>query len=149
MASFASVNRQLTRGSRSITAWGLSVALLLPGWIRPPAVFAAGVNAVWANEGGDKVTQDELRATVNAAAVRNSAWDGSTVSIFGARNEVVSFNLILEAAGGASNVTVSMNSLTGPSGAQIKSTPVTGDQVFSYVNRDIELFFVRYLPIKG
>ena len=50
---------------------------------------------VWANEGGDKVTRDELRATNDPNSVLNSVWDGAGISLFGARNEVVSFNLML------------------------------------------------------
>jgi hypothetical protein len=149
MTSYASVNNRPRRWVQSVLACGISLSLLLPGWVCPPDVSAAGITAVWANEGGDKVTQDELRATTSAIAVRNSVWDGQTLALFGAKNEVVSFNLILEAAGGASNVSVSLNTLTGPNGRQITSTTATGDQVFSYVNRNIELFYVRYLPIKG
>ena len=82
--------------------------------------------------------------------VKNSAWDGSKISIFGARNEVVAFNVILEAGSSAAgNVTVSFNQLTGPSGTTITSSSATGDGVFSWVGRNIELFYVRYLQIKG
>ncbi len=56
----------------------------------------SAIAAVWANDGGDKVTQDELRAS-NGTSVTNSLWDGSTISLFGAMNEVVNFNMILEA----------------------------------------------------
>ena len=61
------------------------------------ALRPSNIACVWANEGGDKVLRDELRATKDACAVRNTIWDGSRISLFGARNEVVSFNLILEA----------------------------------------------------
>jgi len=60
---------------------------------------------VWANEGGDKVWRSELRATADPNAVLNSVWDGvptelACISLFGARNEVVAFNLVLESAYG-------------------------------------------------
>ena len=61
------------------------------------------LTAVWANEGGDKVTQDELRATGHASAVANSVWNGTCVQVFGAKNEVISFNVILEAATSAAS----------------------------------------------
>jgi len=116
----------------------------------PVPVFASqDVTAIWANTGEDKVTQDELRAT-KGNNVKNSVWDGSKITIFGGRNEVVAFNLIIEAgSGGANNVTVSFNSLTGPSGVTITSSKATGDGVFNWVGRNIELFYVRYLQIKG
>jgi len=105
---------------------------------------------VWANDGGDKVTRDELRASQNPANLFNSVWDGQKVSIFGARNEVVSFNLIIESpAELTSKVTVSFNTLTGPNNATITSTPATGNGVFNWTSRNIELFYVRYLKIKG
>jgi len=111
---------------------------------------ASAVAQVWANEGGDKVTRDELRATNDSGAVLNSVWDGTTVSLFGARNEVVAFNLVLEApTAEATNVNVTLAGLAGPDGAAITTRPASGDDLFNYVGRDIELFYVRYLEIKG
>jgi len=117
----------------------------------PLTPLAAGdVAQVWANEGGDKVTRDELRATADPNAVVNSVWDGTTVSLFGARNEVVSFNLVLEApTTEATDVNVTLTELASPEGATITTRPASGDGVFDYVGRDIELFIVRYLEIKG
>src|SRR5258708_1875931 len=75
----------------------------------------SNISAVWANDGGDKVTRDDLRATANLTAVHNRVWDGTTVHLFGGRNEVVAACLILEApTSAATNVTVSFNQLTGP-----------------------------------
>ncbi|MBV8476289.1 MAG: DUF4091 domain-containing protein [Acidobacteria bacterium] len=85
----------------------------------------------------------------------NRTWDGQTIKLYGARNEVVSFNLVLEAAKTqASSVTVSFNSLTGPGGAAIQTTNQAngsnaGSSLFNWVGRNIELFYVRYLQIKG
>jgi hypothetical protein len=108
------------------------------------------ITAVWANEGGDKVTQDELRATGNTSAVNNSAWDGHCVRTFGAKNEIVSFNVVLEAATSkAAKVGVSLGPLVGPGGAVIRSAPRTTDKLFDWTTTEIELFFVRYLQIKG
>src|SRR5688572_4667462 len=107
------------------------------------------ISAVWANTGEDKVTKDELRARKGTVAA-NSAWTGTQVTLFGAKNEVVAFNLILEAATtSATGVTVEFDTLTGPGGATIQSTPVGKNGVFNWVGRDIELFLVQYLQIKG
>lgn len=108
-----------------------------------------GIAAIWANDGRDKVTRDDLRVSRDNKNVANSVWDGTTIKIFGGLNEVVDFNLILEAPNGANNVSVSFTSLTGPNGNQISSIPASGNQVFSFVDRNIELFYVRYLQIKG
>jgi hypothetical protein len=130
---------------------GVFFLLLL---LNASSLIGANISGVWANEGGDKVTRDELRATNHTENVTgkviNRAWDGTTVLLSGARNEVVSFNLVLEAAhASAANVTVSFDTLTGPNGVVIQSTPASGNGVFSWVNRPIELFYTRYLQIKG
>jgi len=134
---------------KTISSWLrclVVIFLILPDG---PVFAAQPITAIWANTGEDKVTQDELRAT-KGANVKNSVWDGSKITIFGARNEVVAFNVILEAgSGGAGNVTVTFNKLTGPSGATITSSAATGDGVFNWVGRNIELFYVRYLQING
>ncbi len=116
----------------------------------PAGQLASGnIAQVWANDGGDKVTRDELRAASDPSAVHNSVWDGATISLFGARNEVVAFNLVLEApSADATDVNVSLTSLVGPGGG-ITTTAASGDGVFNYVGRNIELFYVRYLEIKG
>jgi hypothetical protein len=91
------------------------------------------ITAVWANEGGDKVTQDELRATTSATAVANSVWDGHCIKTFGAKNEVVSFNVILEAATSkATTVSVALGNLNGPGGTVIRSAPRTTDKLFDW-----------------
>jgi len=108
------------------------------------------ITAVWANEGGDKVTQDELRATGHASAVTSSVWDGHCIRTFGAKNEVVSFNVVLEAATAkATKVSVTLGSLTGPGGAVIRSAPRATDKLFDWTSTEAELFYVRYLQIKG
>jgi hypothetical protein len=114
-----------------------------------PACAAQNISAIWANTGEDKVTRDELRAA-RGADVKNSVWDGSKISIFGGRNETVAFNIVLEAATkAAGNITVSFNQLKGPGSLAIASSPATGNGVFDWRGRSIELFFVRYLQIKG
>jgi hypothetical protein len=110
----------------------------------------SAITAVWANEGGDKVTRDELRATGHTSAVANGAWDGSCIKVFGAKNEIVSFNVVLEAATAqASKVTVSLGNVTGPGGTVIRSAPRTTDKLFDWTTTEVELFYVRYLQIKG
>jgi hypothetical protein len=110
------------------------------------------VTAVWANTGEDKVTREETRSKGAAGTLVNSAWDGHNVRIFGARNEVVAFNLVLEAGSGkpAAGLSVEFNRLTGPDGFSIASEPVPNPgRVFDWTGRDIELFYVRYLKIRG
>ncbi|PJC37461.1 hypothetical protein CO046_00415, partial [Candidatus Peregrinibacteria bacterium CG_4_9_14_0_2_um_filter_53_11] len=115
--------------------------------ILPPASGGA-LSAVWAQEGGTKVPQEVLLARTDPAKTRNSVWNGEQVSLFGGRNEVVNFALMLESADStANNLSVVFNELAGPNGARI-STTSTAD-LFNWTQRDIELFHVGYLPIKG
>jgi hypothetical protein len=127
----------------------VSAVVVLAGLIASPA--AQGISAVWVNEGGDKVAQDELRVgQPNGRKVINHLWNGTKVSLRGAKNEVVNFNIVIEAsAQQALGVGAVFSTLTGPGGATISSAPATGNGVFNWVGRPIELFYVRYLQIKG
>lgn len=120
----------------------------------PPSHFLTApgpITAVWANTGEDKVTQEELRTATGRRPVLNRSWDGRTVGLFGAKNEIVAFNLVLEAGStaAANQVSVQFTQLTGPNGYLIKSTPTGKAGVFDWTQRDIELFHVRYLKIRG
>jgi hypothetical protein len=139
----------MKRGIRCACAVIVAAVLVAGCGSVPPA--AAAVSAVWANDGGDKVTQDELRVGApNGRKVLNRCWDGHKISVFGAKNEVVSFYLVLEAATqSATGVSVSFNTLTGPAGATIQSGAASGNDIFNWVGRPIELFYIRYLQIKG
>jgi hypothetical protein len=110
--------------------------------------FSQTIN-IWANEGGDKVAREEMRATANSSAVINSVWNGTSINLFAARNEVVAAYLVLEAPSGAQNVSVTLPELNGPGGVKLSSRSSVGDEVFSWTGREIELFYVRYLQIKG
>jgi hypothetical protein len=115
------------------------------------ATSVGDVTAIWANDGGDKVARSELRvAHPNGRKVKNAHWDGATIRLDGARDEVVGFDLVLEAsAKKASGVRVSLAGLTGPGGATIQSKAAHGDEVFDWQSRPIELFYVQYLRIRG
>jgi len=58
-----------------------------------PAFVEAGVARVWAVNDGEKIEQDDLASPLRA---RNSAWDGKTVRLFGARNEVIAFQVMVQ-----------------------------------------------------
>src|SRR4051812_7896104 len=82
------------------------------------ALAQTPVSAIWANDGGDKITREELRGSSSPTRVFNSVWDGTKVKLFGAKNEIVGFNLVLEAATHeASKISVSFSRLIGPGGA--------------------------------
>jgi len=111
--------------------------------------MASAITAVWANDGEDKVSQDELRAS-SGQDVTNSLWNGTTISLFGAKNEVIDFNLILEAArSSATSVRVTMSNLKGPNGSVIRYAARSTRNLFDWTATESELFYVRYLRIVG
>jgi hypothetical protein len=113
-------------------------------------VRSSSISAVWANDGTDKVTQDEVRASRHPLDVLNSIWNGTAISVFGARNEIVSFNLILEATAiSAFKVTVTLSDLRGPADCVIRYLPRDRNDFFDWTGTESELFYVRYLKIEG
>ena len=109
------------------------------------------ISAVWAQSGEDKVTQDEVRGLPQTNAVYDSTAGTPTVTLDGMRNEVVSFNTVIEAANArANNVTVTMSNLTGPGTIRYAARPTADpDDLFDWTATEIELFYVKYLQIKG
>ena len=105
--------------------------------------------AVWANTGEDKVTQDELRCTKDSISVLNTVWNGKEINLFGAKNEVVAFNVIIESTTSSSPISITFDSLSGALGSVIQYKATSGEGLFNWVDRSIELFYVRYLEIKG
>ena len=132
--------KKLRRGAAGLGVWLLACRL---------AQGAGNVTAIWANDGGDKVARAELRAA-GPEPVTNSVWDGAGIRLAAARNEVIGFNVVLEAAGAsAGGVSVALPALRGPGGFELVSAPAAGAGLFAWTNRNVELFLVRYLEIKG
>ena len=55
--------------------------------------------AVWAVHDGEKVKRDDRQ---NPNKARNAVWDGTRIKLVAARNEIVAFQVIVEA--GASGI---------------------------------------------
>lgn len=127
---------------------GIGMAALWPCAVNAAAPFAA----IWADDGQMPIFQEErpFREHGNLATI-SYVWDGNQITIKGAKNEVIEFNLVLEGHDSVdiSGVTVNFDSLTGPNGYQMKTRPVSGDAIFNYVGRQIELFFIEYPQWNG
>jgi hypothetical protein len=77
------------------------------------AESSPGLAVIWAVDDGEKVFQDDLDHPLKWGGAGNSVWDGSKVRLFAAANEIVAFQLILEAdVAGASSVNVTVSDLT-------------------------------------
>jgi hypothetical protein len=105
----------------------------------------AGVARVWAVGDGEKVERDDLRSPYAAA---NSAWDGRRVRLFGARNEVLAFQVIVEAdREGIQALTASLPELRLRGGShRIAYAPPSHDPSES-AGRPIQIFWVHYMNV--
>ena len=110
----------------------------------PPAVRASAAG-VWAVNDGEKIERDDLD---NPNERSNSAWDGRRIKIFGARNEVIAFQVVVEAgAGGIGRLTVRLPELRDERGrASIRYAPPAPDPT-NYVGRPIQIFSVNYMNV--
>jgi len=100
------------------------------------------------NDGGDKVVQEEIRS-FSGADLTNSVWDGQSVNVFAARNEIVSFNVVIDNNGpDLSAVAVNFDTLSQGAGGYTIATTNTSE-LFNWNERPIEVFAVGYLKIYG
>ncbi len=118
--------------------WCALLAALLPA-----CDVEAGVRRIWAVSDGDKIERD---ARDHALAEGNSAWDGRTIRLFGARNEVLAFQVIVEAdAAGIRSLSLRLPALTSARDRMEYRPP--GADPTEYVGRPIQVFAVRYMEV--
>ena len=99
---------------------------------------------IWAVNDGEKIDRDRIG---HALSRGNSVWDGRRIKLFGARNEVIAFQLIVEAPNeGIRSLSASLHELTHESGAAISYAPPSTDPS-DCVGRPIQLFAVRYMNV--
>jgi len=101
--------------------------------------------SIWAVSDGEKIERDESNSPLKRA---NSLWNGRGVKLFGARNEIIAFQLIVEAgARGVDALSVSLRELAHKSrGAKITYAPPAGDPANS-VGRPIQIFSAHYMNV--
>ena len=120
----------------------LAFGLLIGG---PGAAHAQSLARIWAVDDGERIRQDDVDYPL-ADSSDNEVWDGHTIRIFGARNEIVAFQLILENGTAAlDNVNVSLDRLTNGDSV-IENTGAVGDP-FDYRGKHIELFTEHYSSV--
>ncbi|MFN0159272.1 MAG: T9SS type A sorting domain-containing protein [Bacteroidota bacterium] len=108
----------------------------------------SGIQRVWAVDDGEKIKKTNVTHTL-ATSSKNKVWNGSSVSLFGGRNEVVAFQLVIQGnATGATGVNVTLDSLYKSSSPSytIKNTGGVGDP-YNYVGKRIEMFVQHYMNI--
>ena len=103
-----------------------------------------GVRRVWAVHDGEKVERD---AADHPASRGNAVWDGRTVRIFGARNEIVAFQVIVEADDkGVEALSVRLPELAAARDRIAYRAPAADPTDF--VDRPIKIFSVNYMLIE-
>jgi len=106
----------------------------------------SGVTSVWAVNESEKVRRDDLGHPARDGQA-DSLWDGRTIRLFGARNEVVGFQVMLEARGtGAEGVELRLDSLRG--GASVIKNALKSGDPYDFRGRNIELFLEHYVQVK-
>ena len=105
-----------------------------------------GIARVWAVDDGEKVKREELNHPL-ATSSDNPVWDGAKIAIFGARNEIVAFQLILESvAAGAEDIDVFITDLSRGS-YSIPNSRAGASDPYDYRGVHIELFLEHYIKI--
>jgi hypothetical protein len=129
----------LVRGAPPVAARAAGVLLL----VGLAGSTEAGVRSIWAVSDGEKVDQT---LTSSALASGNAVWDGRTVRLRAARNEIVAFQVIVVADDkGIGGLSAALSELKGAA-STIAYAPPANDPTL-YVGRPIQLFSVHYLNV--
>jgi hypothetical protein len=104
----------------------------------------SGIARIWAVDDGEKIKQEDIN---NPLAIddNNRVWNKNSVNIFGGKNEIVAFQLIIQADNkGARGVNVEISDLTNGN-STIKGSGAGHSDPFDYRDRNTELFTEHYL----
>ena len=110
-----------------------------------PHPSQAGVQAIWALNDSEKVDRDDLK---HPAKSSNSTWNGKKVRLFGARNEVVAFQVVVEADGqGIKSLSARLPELAHRGGSSHIVYAAPESDPSRYVARPIQVFSVNYMEV--
>jgi hypothetical protein len=124
----------------------LTERILLLALLLCAAVVSVHAQTVWAVNDGEKVERDDLN---NPNKRGNSAWDGHKIKIFGARNEVIAFQVIVEAEqAGINQLSVRLPELRRRGGRGVIRYARPALDPTNYVGRPIQLFSVNYMHVE-
>lgn len=100
--------------------------------------------AVWAVHDGVKVKRDDR---AHPERTRNAIWDGRTIRLVAARNEVIAFQVIVEAgANGVDDLAASLPVLRRSDGGEIVYRAPAADPT-DYRQRPIQVFSEHYMEV--
>jgi len=114
--------------------------------LKPPDNLVTGVKRAWALDDGEKIKREDIDNSL-ASDVNNAVWKDNKINIFGGRNEIISFQLIIQAEeDGVEDVNVVISDLDNG------TTIISGSEAlcfdpFDFTCRNIELFTEHYLNV--
>ena len=121
----------------SIAIGVLLLAALLPAQRLAPRV--------WATHDGTRVMRD---GPPHPDRETNTVWNGTEIRLVAARNEVVAFQVIVEANEAIEGLSATLPSLTHTSGAPVVRYAAPSPDPTQYVDRPIQLFSQHYLEVR-
>jgi len=129
-------------GSFRINFNRLILALII--FVLAPIELSAAIPGIWAVNDGEKVEKYDLN---NPNKTSNSAWDGTKIKIFGGRNEIIAFQVIVEGGVDGYEVGASLQGLNrrGGGGSIVYLAPAWDPT--DYRNRPISIFTENYMNI--
>lgn len=105
----------------------------------------ASSQTIWAVHDGLRLERDDL---TNANKASNCVWDGSKIRIFGARNEVIAFQVIVQAGSQAiTSLTAALPRLDQRNGQAAIVYKAPAADPTDYVDRPIHLFSLNYMNV--
>lgn len=121
--------------------WVVSLIILLI-----PYNSNAGIKRVWAIDDSEKIKREDI-ANPLASDENNVVWKNNTIGLFGGKNEIVAFQLIIHAdSPGANGVNVVISDLKNGR-SKIPGSNTGPSDPFDYRGRNVELFTEHYLKI--
>jgi hypothetical protein len=104
------------------------------------------LNRIWVIDDGEKIRQDDINNPL-ATSPLNPVWNGKRINLSGARNEIIAFQIILQAdARGADNVDIKFKELINKSFTISNSGAKSADP-YDYRGKSIELFTEHYVEV--
>ena len=105
---------------------------------------SSGISRVWVIDDGEKIRKDDINHPL-ATDPENTVWANDRINLFGGMNEIVAFQIIIQAGKtGASAVNVVISDLV--NGSSVIPGSATGPaDPFDYRGRSVELFTEHYL----
>jgi len=105
---------------------------------------------IWASTGEEKIPQEQLRAFAGeTAGTTNSVWDGQKISTYAAKNEIVSFAVVVENGGTNEPQITPVFSSVSNGTYTLATTDFSTSSLHDWRNRPIEVFTVDYLQVLG